>query len=47
MKKIRIKGTAPAKLPVPVGADGRYVRVQLAGTDHVTLPEVQANVPTG
>ncbi|MGW2543945.1 discoidin domain-containing protein [Kitasatospora sp. NPDC001574] len=45
VKKIRIKGTAPAKLTVPVGADGRYVRVQLAGTNHLTLPEVQVNVP--
>ncbi|MFD4910731.1 discoidin domain-containing protein [Kitasatospora purpeofusca] len=45
--KVRIKGTAPTKLTVPVGADGRYVRVQLAGTDYLTLPEVQVNVPTG
>ncbi|MGV9271145.1 RICIN domain-containing protein [Kitasatospora sp. NPDC003701] len=45
VRKIRIKGTAPQKLTVAVGADGRYVRVQLAGTDHLTLPEVQVNVP--
>ncbi|MFE2728245.1 discoidin domain-containing protein [Kitasatospora sp. NPDC059327] len=47
VKKIRIKGTAPAKLTVPVGTDGRYVRIQLAGTNFLTLPEVQVNVPTG
>ncbi|MFE2728632.1 discoidin domain-containing protein [Kitasatospora sp. NPDC059327] len=47
VKKIRITGTAPAKLTVPVGADGRYVRIQLAGTNYLTLPEVQVNVPTG
>ncbi|MFE2722606.1 discoidin domain-containing protein [Kitasatospora sp. NPDC059327] len=47
VRKIRIKGTAPTKLTVAVGADGRYVRVQLAGTNHLTLPEVQVNVPIG
>ncbi|MGW2545089.1 galactose-binding domain-containing protein [Kitasatospora sp. NPDC001574] len=47
VKKIRIKGTAPAKLAVPVGTDGRYVRIQLAGTNYLTLPEVQVNVPVG
>ncbi|MFE2728776.1 discoidin domain-containing protein [Kitasatospora sp. NPDC059327] len=47
VKKIRIRGTAPRKLTVPVGADGRYVRIQLAGTNHLTLPEVQINVPVG
>ncbi|MGW2543318.1 galactose-binding domain-containing protein [Kitasatospora sp. NPDC001574] len=47
VKKIRITGTAPKKLTVPVGTDGRYVRVQLAGTNYLTLPEVQVNVPTG
>ncbi|MFD5083400.1 RICIN domain-containing protein [Kitasatospora sp. NPDC058406] len=45
VRKTRIKGTAPTKLTVAVGADGRYVRIQLAGTDHLTLPEVQVNVP--
>ncbi|MET9403633.1 discoidin domain-containing protein [Kitasatospora sp. NPDC002965] len=47
VKKIRITGTAPKKLTVAVGVDGRYVRVQLAGTNYLTLPEVQVNVPTG
>ncbi|MFB8237549.1 RICIN domain-containing protein [Kitasatospora purpeofusca] len=43
VKKIRIPGTAPAKLTVPVGADGRFVRVQLAGTNTLALAEVRVN----
>ncbi|MFD5922494.1 RICIN domain-containing protein [Kitasatospora sp. NPDC058201] len=43
VKKIRIPGTAPTKLTVPVGADGRFVRVQLAGTNQLTLAEVRVN----
>lgn len=38
----RVNGTAPRQLTVPVGATGQYVRVQLAGTDHLSLAEVQA-----
>ncbi|MFE2726139.1 RICIN domain-containing protein [Kitasatospora sp. NPDC059327] len=45
VRKTRVRGTAPTKLTVAVGAEGRFVRVQLAGTDYLTLPEVQVNVP--
>ena len=34
-------GQAPNKLDIPVYISGRYVRVQLAGTNYLTLPEVQ------
>ncbi|MED7948812.1 galactose-binding domain-containing protein [Streptomyces sp. BE303] len=47
VRTIYVAGSAPKKLTVPVGADGRYVRIQLAGTNYLTLAEVQVNVPTG
>ncbi|MFE2722611.1 RICIN domain-containing protein [Kitasatospora sp. NPDC059327] len=43
VKRVRVKGTAPGKVTVPVGTAGRYVRVQLAGTDYLTLAEVRVN----
>ncbi|WP_433259636.1 discoidin domain-containing protein (plasmid) [Streptosporangium sp. CA-135522] len=45
VKRIRIKGTSPQKLTIPVGTDGRFVRVQLAGTNYLSLAEVRVNVP--
>ncbi|MEE1825219.1 discoidin domain-containing protein [Streptomyces sp. BE20] len=45
VKRIRIKGTAPQKLTVPVGANGRFIRVQLAGTNELQLAEVRVNIP--
>ncbi|MFB8241112.1 discoidin domain-containing protein [Kitasatospora purpeofusca] len=45
VRTVRVTGTVPTKLTLPVGADGRYVRVQLAGTGSLTLAEVQVNVP--
>ena len=34
-------GQAPSKLDIPANISGRYVRVQLAGTNYLTLAEVQ------
>ena len=34
-------GQAPSKLDIPANLNGRYVRVQLAGTNYLTLAEVQ------
>ncbi|MFE2728220.1 discoidin domain-containing protein [Kitasatospora sp. NPDC059327] len=47
VRTIYASGSTPRKLTVPVGADGRFVRIQLAGTNYLTLAEVQVNVPTG
>ncbi|MGW2541231.1 hypothetical protein ACWC5I_10250 [Kitasatospora sp. NPDC001574] len=44
VRTIRITGSVPTKLTLPVNAAGRYVRVQLAGTDRLTLAEVQVDV---
>lgn len=35
-------GTAPSTLNIPAGINGRYVRVQLAGTNYLSLAEVRA-----
>jgi hypothetical protein len=34
-------GQAPAKLFIPANSSGRYIRVQLAGTNYLSLAEVQ------
>ncbi|MCX4682900.1 discoidin domain-containing protein [Kitasatospora purpeofusca] len=49
VRTVHITGSVPkpGKLTVPVGADGRFVRVQLGGSNYLTLAEVQVNVPTG
>ncbi len=39
--RYRLTGQAPIKLDIPVGITGRYVRVQLAGTNYLSLAEVQ------
>ncbi|MED7952044.1 discoidin domain-containing protein [Streptomyces sp. BE303] len=47
VKRIRIKGTAPKQqLTIPVGSDGRFVRVQLTGTDFLSLAEVKVDTST-
>lgn len=39
--RYRLTGQAPAKLHIPANVNGRYVRVQLAGTNYLSLAEVQ------
>ncbi|MFJ1709424.1 discoidin domain-containing protein [Kitasatospora sp. NPDC088346] len=46
IKRIWVKGTAPNQITLPVGVTGRYVRIQLAGTNYLALPEVLVDVPT-
>ena len=41
VKKFQVTGQAPASLAVALNAAGRYVRVQLAGTNSLSLAEVQ------
>lgn len=37
----KVDGQAPKELTIPVNANGRYVRIQLEGTNYLSLPEVQ------
>ncbi len=39
--KFLYSGQAPTNLSIPAGANGRYVRVQLSGTNYLSLAEVQ------
>jgi len=39
--RYRVTGQAPTKLHIPANINGRYVRVQLAGTNYLSLAEVQ------
>jgi len=39
--RYQVTGQAPTKLDIPAGINGRYVRVQLAGTNNLSLAEVQ------
>jgi len=39
--RYRVTGQAPAKLQIPANVTGRYLRVQLAGTNYLSLAEVQ------
>ncbi len=39
--RVQTTGQAPTSLNLPVGTTGRYVRVQLAGTNNLSLAEVQ------
>ncbi|MFJ4689545.1 PA14 domain-containing protein [Streptomyces sp. NPDC088789] len=40
-----IAGTPPAQLTIPVATQGRYVRVQLPGTNYLSLAEVSVYTP--
>ncbi|MEZ4730049.1 MAG: discoidin domain-containing protein [Caldilineaceae bacterium] len=39
--RYQVTGQAPSKLTIPAAVNGRYVRVQLAGTNYLSLAEVQ------
>ncbi|MCE7990242.1 MAG: DUF1929 domain-containing protein [Caldilinea sp. CFX5] len=39
--RFQVTGQAPTKLHVPAAVNGRFVRVQLAGTNNLSLAEVQ------
>jgi len=39
--RYRVTGQAPTKLNIPAPINGRFVRVQLAGTNYLSLAEVQ------
>lgn len=39
--RYQVTGQAPTKLHIPANVNGRYVRVQLAGTNYLSLAEVQ------
>lgn len=39
--RYQVTGQAPTKLNIPANVNGRYVRVQLAGTNYLSLAEVQ------
>ena len=39
--RLQVTGQAPTKLSVPASVNGRFVRVQLAGTNNLSLAEVQ------
>ena len=39
--RYQVTGQAPTKLHIPATVNGRYVRVQLAGTNYLSLAEVQ------
>ncbi|MFB6520436.1 discoidin domain-containing protein [Streptomyces sp. NPDC056401] len=45
IKRVWVKGTAPDQILLPAGVNGRYVRIQLAGTDYLALKEVLVDVP--
>ncbi|WP_329493925.1 discoidin domain-containing protein [Kitasatospora herbaricolor] len=45
IKRLWVKGTAPDQITLPAGVTGRYVRIQLAGTNYLSLKEVLVDVP--
>ncbi|MEZ4621598.1 MAG: discoidin domain-containing protein [Caldilineaceae bacterium] len=40
--RYQMSGQAPTHLTIPAGVSGRYIRVQLAGTNYLSLAEVEA-----